>query len=103
MKFKSYKEAQKHQLREWVNGRPWHNPWAPDGSYGEGKCDGECCPDFSCCSPMGMWDEKARKTFAASSPEVREGMLMFGLERVVRDNFQKDIHIAGATTPDTNH
>jgi len=51
--FPDYKSAQEHQLKEWVEGRPWHNPWSPVAPqpFPDNRAEGECCPDFSCCYP----------------------------------------------------
>lgn len=57
--FKNYEEAATHQLAEWVEGRPWHNPLSPCGDR-----SGECCPDFSCCMPQCLSPEPARHRFA---------------------------------------
>lgn len=64
MQFKDYKSASAHQLMEWVEGRPWHNPFTPDGRYGEKPEDGECCPDFSCCVPDVLQPREKREEFA---------------------------------------
>jgi len=64
-KFDNYESASEYQLSEWVAGRPWHNPFTPDGKYGLRPQDGECCPDFSCCDPELLSPEHERKEFAA--------------------------------------
>jgi hypothetical protein len=69
-KFENYADAAAFQLSEWVAGRPWHNPWSPDGSYGERRRDGECCPDFSCCHGQVARRED-RLRFIAASPDNR--------------------------------
>lgn len=80
MKPRNYIEGSQHQLKEWVEGRPWHNPFTPDGDYHESpKEGGECCPDFSCCVPDLLWAKKRRLAFFHASPEVQEHMLMGAL------------------------
>jgi hypothetical protein len=61
--FKTYEEAAAYQLAEWLAGRPWHNPFTPDGVYGEDPTSGECCPDFSCCRPHLLRDEASRQEY----------------------------------------
>ena len=92
MTFISYQEASEYQLREWCEGRPWHNPWAPDGSYGETIEDGECCPDFSCCAPDAIWAKDRRYAFLAASGKDREGMLLGALSGLLAD---EPVYIAG--------
>ena len=77
--FSCYKDAADYQLREWAEGRPWHNPWGPDGSYGEDSRDGECCPDFSCCRPDLIWNRERRFAFVAANSEIRTNMLVGAL------------------------
>jgi hypothetical protein len=55
---KLYQEKRDEQLREWVKGNPIHNDAGVDG--------GECCPDFSCCSPELLAPRKVREAFAAA-------------------------------------
>jgi hypothetical protein len=65
--FADYPSAAKYQLLEWAAGRPWHNPWSPGATApGFKSSDGECCPDFSCCSPELLASREARVTFLAS-------------------------------------
>jgi len=56
------------QLEEWVKGNPIHN-----------NERNECCPDFSCCCPDLLADERTRKEFAAAGDEKRMAMLMMFL------------------------
>lgn len=87
MEFKSYEDAQEHQLREWAEGRPWHNPWAPRAKApAEGRENGECCPDFSCCYPQGIWSRERRYAFVAASDEERFGMLIEAITGMVKDH-----------------
>lgn len=90
----TYAAAQAFQLLEWVAGRPWHNPFAPDGSYGEKRTDGECCPDFSCCVP-GIAPQSQREAFANADDAARNSMLGMFLCEVVQEETGKVIHIAG--------
>ena len=62
-KFEKYDDARDHQISEWLSGRPWHNPFTPDGEYGETAEDGECCPDFSCCHPELLLSKGKREAF----------------------------------------
>lgn len=94
--FPDYKSAQEHQLKEWVEGRPWHNPWSPVASqpFPDNRAEGECCPDFSCCCPEGIWAAERRVAFALATDESRFEMLMgaiSGLTRTVDDA----VYVAG--------
>jgi len=73
--FTTYDEAAEYQLREWAEGRPWHNPWSPNGSCGKERHDGECCPDFSCCVPDMIWAKERRYAFVAADHATRSQML----------------------------
>lgn len=90
--FENYQDAAQHQLREWAEGRPWHNPWAPDGSFGEGRGDGECCPDFSCCRPDLIWNRERRFAFVAAQGEERYRMLISALVNLTDPN---TVYVAG--------
>lgn len=93
--FSNYAEAAEYQLREWVEGRPWHNPWSPANqipSYTD-KAEGECCPDFSCCCPDMIWPRKKREAFAGASGEARYGMLIGALVAVTAG---ENVHVAGS-------
>ena len=68
--FQTYEEAADHQLREWVAGRPWHNPWASDGL----NKGGECCVDFSCCCPGLLAGAAWRNAYYAADAEERARM-----------------------------
>ena len=98
--FANYEDAQKHQLLEWVDGRPWHNPWAPGAAQafpGDTR-EGECCPDFSCCRPDMLWAADRRIAFALATDEAREGMLfgaLSGLTRTIDDS----VYVAGNDAP----
>jgi hypothetical protein len=82
--FEGYREASNYQLEEWVAGRPWHNPWAPNGSFGKNKEDGECCPDFSCCGgPLAPKEE--RLAFAATAEHARDEVRRSFFRRWVAD------------------
>ena len=56
------------QLAEWVKGNPIHN----------NERD-ECCPDFSCCEPSLLADQRTREVFIEGDYEVRYQMLMMFL------------------------
>ena len=74
--YPDYDSAQKHQLEEWVAGRPKHNPFAPGCDTVEESQGGECCHDFSCCCPSMLADEPARVSFAKAHRAKQEGMLI---------------------------
>lgn len=60
----NYRDNAKRQLREWVAGKPVHNPLSANGS----TVFGECCPDFSCCFSDCMEqdpDERMKTALAA--------------------------------------
>lgn len=98
---KTYKEAQDHQLSEWVAGRPWHNPFNHDNTRHDGDTrQGECCPDFSCCVPEMLATEAARKAFAKAGIDTRMEMLGMFLGGAVQAETNNDkIYIAGLTPP----
>lgn len=50
------------QLAAWVRGEPAHRGERPDG---------ECVPDFSCCTPDLLQPPEVREAFAAASEEGR--------------------------------
>lgn len=92
----SYMEGAAHQLREWCEGRPYHNPYSPDGAHGPERTDGECCPDFSCCKPENIWSKERRYAFLAASGADRERMLFGALFNLVDPD---KTYIAGAEEP----
>lgn len=98
-KFSDYKTASAYQLREWAEGRPWHNPWAPDGSYGESKADGECCPDFSCCCPDMIWGRERRYAFVSAEGEGKYRMLLGALVNLTNPD---TTYVAGALQENTD-
>ena len=92
--FTTYAEAQSHQLREWVAGRPWHNPWSPNADAPDytNKASGECCPDFSCCRPGLLWPRKKREAFANAEGHARFEMLWEALTGLTAG---EGVYIAG--------
>jgi len=64
----------------------------------------ECCPDFSCCQPELLADEKTRRAFAEADDETRMSMLgMFlgaGLGRLVEDG---DVYLSGFDDPEKQY
>jgi hypothetical protein len=52
------------QLAAWVDGRSI----CPN-------TDGECCPDFSCCTPKLLWPPEKRAAFAKAEQGTREKMM----------------------------
>lgn len=92
--FNTYKEASDHQLREWIEGRPWHNPLSPQPTI-EG---GECCPDFSCCQSELLAPDDERRRFAQADGQLRHEMLMIFLGRCIAkatEGTGKRVHLAG--------
>jgi len=87
MNFTCYKDAADYQLREWAEGRPWHNPWSPGATEPDySTYGGECCPDFSCCAPAMIWAKERRYAFVAADDEKREGMLFGSLSALAADH-----------------
>lgn len=81
------------QVDEWVKGNSIHNNnrWysVVDDS---GKIterlkmkDGECCPDFSCCSPHLLWDEQTRKLFKNADHGIRMKMMGGAVQALIAD------------------
>jgi hypothetical protein len=58
-----YQASVRAQLDSWIAGTPEHNHFA-----------GECCPDFSCCSPQNIWPLERRQKFADGDAQTRERM-----------------------------
>lgn len=81
------------QVDEWVKGNSVHNNnrWysvcddAGKVLYREQMKDGECCPDFSCCSPHLLWDPQTRLAFKNASKEVRAAMLRGSIQALLAD------------------
>lgn len=93
---KTYQEAQEYQLSEWVQGRPWHNPFDHDSTRHDGdKSRGECCPDFSCCEPNMMASKEARKAFAEAKDEDRMRLLFGFLAGLTSQIGDEEIYVAG--------
>ena len=82
------------QLERWVAGDPQHNHDLPDG--------GECCPDFSCCTPETLAPRETRVAFAKANSEERNGMLMMFLGAAIANHYGKPadevVHIVGDPT-----
>lgn len=99
-KFASYMEAQDYQLREWAEGRPWHNYWSPIDGEGDptNKAHGECCPDFSCCVPESIWPRERRYSFVEAGDEQRYKMLFGALTNLVEGH---DVYVAGGVDKQT--
>lgn len=74
--FSDYATAADHQLREWVAGRPWHNPWAPEGL----NKGGECCVDFSCCRRELLAPTARRNAYLAADAGERARMEKIALD-----------------------
>jgi len=56
------------QLAEWLKGNPIHNDDRD-----------ECCPDFSCCEPLLLADQRTRQAFVDADWDTRYKMLMMFL------------------------
>lgn len=91
----NYKESVDHQIKHWAKGIATHNP------IGD-----ECCPDFSCCCPSLMMQERARKTFLeahlSGNDEIRHDMLMMCLGGLVSES-GIEAYVAGDDRESTNH
>ena len=68
------RESVRHQLNEWVAGRPWHN-----------AVRDECCPDFSCCNPDKMWPKEMRVEFANADDQTQQEMCFAGLGKLLSE------------------
>lgn len=81
----TYRESVDHQVKHWAAGIPTHNP------VGD-----ECCPDFSCCQPQLLMDEKTRQVFLAAHEsgdhETRSQMLVMSLGAALSG---ENVYIAG--------
>jgi hypothetical protein len=81
------------QVDAWVQGNPVHNNnrWysvcdeAGNILRREKMRDGECCPDFSCCSPHLMWPPLTRLAFKNGNKEVRSAMLRGSIQALLAD------------------
>lgn len=91
--FANYESASDHQLREWAEGRPWHNPWKPTADVPDyTRTGGECCPDFSCCFPDMIWPRERRYAFVAADDEQRGRMLRGALTNLTDPD---KVHVVG--------
>jgi len=81
------------QLVEWLKGNPIHNDER-----------GECCPDFSCCQPELLADQKTRQAFTDADEELRMSMLgMFLGAAMTLAAAEKEVYIAGADDPEKSN
>ena len=104
IEFTDYKSAAEHQLQEWAAGRPWHNPWLPGATEPKFlSTDGECCPDFSCCFPAGIWAQKRRYEFVAAKDNRREEMMMGALSGMIDDDLNAAKALHEAVLSGSNH
>lgn len=76
----------KEQLDAWVKGDPIH--------IGDGET-GQCCPDFSCCTPETLAPEYERIAFYNADEATRMSMLGTFLARAFENHGNKKIYIAG--------
>jgi len=75
------------QLDEWVKGNSIHN-----------ETTGECCPDFSCCSPELAIPIEQRILFQKNDGNVRFamlGMFLRGAIALATKETGKKVYIAG--------
>ena len=82
------------QLAKWLEGESIHNTTRD-----------ECCPDFSCCKPELLADEKTRKAFVNTDDrEIRcqfLGMFLGAAMELAAEG--KKVYIAGVDAPSTEH
>ena len=78
------------QLTEWLRGNPIHNTER-----------GECCPDFSCCTPSLLVNQKTRQAFVDGNEELRKSMLgMFLGSAIAAMGSEKKVYLAGFDDPE---
>ena len=78
------------QLSEWLKGNPVHNDEQD-----------ECCPDFSCCQPELLADQKTRQAFADADEELRMTMLgMFLGAAIAAMEADPKVYLAGLDDPE---
>jgi len=79
------RESVTHQVGNWADGIPTHNPIRD-----------ECCPDFSCCDPALLMDESLRKRFLKSHVsedyETRDKILGMALSAAF-PTFDEDVDV----------
>lgn len=81
------------QLAEWLKGNPIHNDERE-----------ECCPDFSCCTPSLLADQKTRQAFVDGNEELRMSMLGIFLGKAIAEmGFEKKVYLAGFDNPETTN
>ena len=81
------------QLAEWLKGNPIHND----------KRD-ECCPDFSCCQPELLVDQRTRQAFVDADEALRMSMLgIFLASAIALAARGKEVYIAGADDPEKRY
>ena len=82
---RSYQRRAKNQLEEGAHGNPIHN-----------KVDDECCPDFSCCIPGSLAEEKTRQAILKADEKDHYRMLLTFLGGALRlTGTEKDMYVAG--------
>lgn len=83
------------QLEQWVLG----NSLCPNDR-------GECCPDFSCCQPKLLADERARKVFADADEATRLsmlGMFLGAAMALAAMGKAKIIYVTGSDDPEQRY
>ena len=86
---KTYEDRKAKQLADWVEGNAVHN-----------DVDGECCPDFACCSDKVATPREARELFARAVAEEDSKTIMTMLGGFLGAGFadvigKAEVYIAG--------
>lgn len=76
------------QLQAWVEGRSIHDTESD-----------QCVPDFSCCQPDLLVDEKTRKAFAEAGEVLRMSFLGTFLSKAFNKAGSANVYIAGVDEP----
>ena len=90
----TYEQRKAKQLADWVEGNAVHN-----------EVDGECCPDFACCSNKVDTPRESREVFARAVADgdkklietMLGGFLGAGFADVIG---KKEVYIAGLPAKD---
>jgi hypothetical protein len=77
------------QLAAWVDGRPV----CPSTT-------GECCPDFSCCTPKLLWPPEKRAAFAKADQGTREKMMMGSTGALLEAAGEKNVRVTRGESSD---
>jgi len=89
------------QLELWRAGTPVHNyDKTVNGIKLEG---GECCPDFSCCTPELLAEPEEREAFYNATDEVRHELLFMFLGKLMKYKGLNVNIVDGSIPPDREH